>query len=62
MAIEETTSALNVRLPIDLHRRLKAAAALQGVTLEWLVCDVLAREVARREKISRKALEEATAE
>jgi predicted HicB family RNase H-like nuclease len=36
---------INYELPDDLHRRAKAAAALQGVTLKEFVIDALEQAV-----------------
>jgi predicted HicB family RNase H-like nuclease len=45
---------INYELPEDLHRRAKAAAALEGSSLKDFVISALAAAVERAEKAKRK--------
>jgi predicted HicB family RNase H-like nuclease len=42
-----TVAQLNMPIPDDLHRRAKAAAALEGVTLKDFLIDALEAAVRR---------------
>jgi hypothetical protein len=42
------TKPMNLRIPTDLHRRLKILAGLQGVTMTEIIVDCLGPEVDRR--------------
>jgi hypothetical protein len=42
------TKPMNLRIPTDLHRRLKILAGLQGVTMTEIIVECLGPEVDRR--------------
>jgi predicted HicB family RNase H-like nuclease len=42
------TKPMNLRIPTDLHRRLKILAGLQGVTMTEIIIDCLGPEVDKR--------------
>jgi hypothetical protein len=42
------TKPMNLRIPTELHRRLKILAGLQGVTMTEIIVDCLGPEVDRR--------------
>ena len=41
-------------LPNEIHRKLKAQAALKGIPLEKYIADILEREVEKEEKEQKK--------
>jgi predicted HicB family RNase H-like nuclease len=46
---------INYELPTDLHRQAKAAAALQGITLQDFVIEALEQAVSRAGRGARRS-------
>jgi len=43
--VEEDTTQLNVEIPTDLHRRLKAHSAREGKPMKQVVAEVIDRSI-----------------
>lgn len=50
---EETTKRLNIVVNEDLHRSLKVAAALNGMTLQQFVSDAILEKIKKEGSVNK---------